>query len=106
MTNKGHVVMVGGLCSANARCGYILRMDEFVLGCSRWNCTGTAENGGWTREFYTDKDTKRLRYYSQFFNTAEMESIRDIVSLAWRQLLVLIDENARNLGLIEEVKLS
>ncbi|MGC2572587.1 MAG: DUF72 domain-containing protein [Candidatus Nitrosopolaris sp.] len=24
--------------------------------------------------FYPDKDTKRLRYYSQFFNTAEMDS--------------------------------
>src|SRR5438067_11643298 len=30
---------------------------------------------GWTGVFYPDKDTKRLRYYSQFFNTAEMDSI-------------------------------
>ena len=33
------------------------------------------EKISWTDVFYPDKDTKRLRYYSQFFNTAEMDSI-------------------------------
>jgi uncharacterized protein YecE (DUF72 family) len=32
--------------------------------------------GGWTGVFYPD-NTKRLRYYSQFFNTAEMDSFYD-----------------------------
>jgi uncharacterized protein YecE (DUF72 family) len=44
-------------------------MGEVLLGCSGWNYPDTADKGGWT-----DKDTKRLRYYSQFFNTAEMDS--------------------------------
>src|SRR6266487_6976963 len=38
-------------------------MGELLLGCS-----------GWTGVFYPDSNTKRLRYYSQFFNTAEMDS--------------------------------
>jgi len=49
-------------------------MGELLLGCSGWNYPDTAEKGGWTEVFYPDKDTKRLRYYSQFFNTAEMDS--------------------------------
>jgi uncharacterized protein YecE (DUF72 family) len=49
-------------------------MGEFLLGCSGWNYPDTADKGGWTGVFYPDKDTKRLRYYSQFFNTAEMDS--------------------------------
>jgi uncharacterized protein YecE (DUF72 family) len=47
---------------------------KFLLGCSGWNYPDTADKGGWTGVFYPDKDTKRLRYYSQFFNTAEMDS--------------------------------
>ena len=50
-------------------------MGEFLLGCSGWNYTDTFDKGGWTGVFYPDKDTKRLRFYSQFFNTAEMDSI-------------------------------
>ena len=51
-------------------------MGESVLvGCSGWNYGDTPDKGGWTDVFYPDKDTKRLRYYSQFFNTAEMDSI-------------------------------
>ena len=49
-------------------------MAEFLIGCSGWNCPDTPEKGGWTGIFYPDKDTKRLRYYSQFFNTAEMDA--------------------------------
>ena len=32
------------------------------------------EKGGWTKVFYPSTETKRLAYYSQFFNTAEMDS--------------------------------
>jgi uncharacterized protein YecE (DUF72 family) len=49
-------------------------MGELLLGCSRWNYDDTAENGGWTGVFYPDANTKRLRYYSQFFDTAEIDS--------------------------------
>jgi uncharacterized protein YecE (DUF72 family) len=51
-------------------------MSELVLiGCSGWNYGDTPDKGGWTDVFYPEKDTKRLRYYSEFFNTAEMDSI-------------------------------
>jgi uncharacterized protein YecE (DUF72 family) len=47
---------------------------EFLLGCSGWNYADTSDKGGWTNVFYPDSSTKRLRYYSQFFNTVEMDS--------------------------------
>ena len=51
-------------------------MSELVLvGCSGWSYGDTPDKGGWTEVFYPDKNTKRLRYYSEFFNTAEMDSI-------------------------------
>ena len=50
-------------------------MGELLLGCSGWNYGDTSDKGGWLGVFYPDKDTKRLRYYSQFFDTAEMDSI-------------------------------
>jgi uncharacterized protein YecE (DUF72 family) len=50
-------------------------MGDILLGCSGWNYPDIADKGGWTGVFYPSKDTKRLRYYSQFFNTAEMDSI-------------------------------
>src|ERR687887_2666012 len=49
-------------------------MGEFLLGCSGWNYGDAPEKGGWIGVFYPDSDTKRLRYYSQLFNTAEMDS--------------------------------
>ena len=49
-------------------------MGEFLLGCSGWNYGDAPEKGGWIGVFYPDSDTKRLRYYSQFLNTAEMDS--------------------------------
>jgi len=49
-------------------------MRELLLGCSGWNYPDTPDKGGWTDVFYPTKNTKRLRYYSQFFNTAEMDS--------------------------------
>jgi uncharacterized protein YecE (DUF72 family) len=49
-------------------------MGQLLIGCSGWNYADTPDKGGWTGVFYPDNDTKRLRYYSQFFNTAEMDS--------------------------------
>jgi uncharacterized protein YecE (DUF72 family) len=49
-------------------------LAENLIGCSGWNYGDTPDNGGWTKVFYPDKETKRLRYYSQFFNTAEMDA--------------------------------
>jgi uncharacterized protein YecE (DUF72 family) len=49
-------------------------LAEILIGCSGWNYGDTPDNGGWTKVFYPDKETKRLRYYSQFFNTAEMDA--------------------------------
>ncbi|HJU78017.1 MAG TPA: DUF72 domain-containing protein [Nitrososphaeraceae archaeon] len=50
-------------------------MGELLIGCSGWNYGDTPDKGGWVGIFYPDKDIKRLRFYSQFFNTAEMDSI-------------------------------
>ena len=49
-------------------------LAEILIGCSGWNYGDTPDNGGWTKVFYPDKETKQLRYYSQFFNTAEMDA--------------------------------
>jgi uncharacterized protein YecE (DUF72 family) len=49
-------------------------MGQFLIGCSGWSYADTPDRGGWTGVFYPNKDTKRLRYYSEFFNTAEMDS--------------------------------
>jgi uncharacterized protein YecE (DUF72 family) len=49
-------------------------MGEVLLGCSGWNYPDTVDKGGWVGVFYSVKDTKRLRYYSHYFNTAEMDS--------------------------------
>ena len=50
-------------------------MGELLLGCSGWNYGDAPDKGGWVGIFYPDRNTKRLRYYSQFFDTAEMDSI-------------------------------
>jgi uncharacterized protein YecE (DUF72 family) len=50
-------------------------MGKLLIGCSGWNYgTLPEENGGWIRVFYPDKETKRLRYYSGIFDTAEMDA--------------------------------
>ena len=51
-----------------------VKILEYYLGCSGWNYGDTPEKGGWLDIFYPKKDTKRLRYYSEFFNTVEMDS--------------------------------
>lgn len=48
---------------------------QLLIGCSGWNYGDPIEKGGWVGPFYPDKDTKRLKYYSQFFNTAEFDAI-------------------------------
>ena len=50
-------------------------MGELLLGCSGWNYGDTPDRGGWVGIFYPDRNTKRLRYFSQFFDTVEMDSI-------------------------------
>ena len=45
-----------------------------LIGCSGWSYADSVEKGGWTKVFYPNAQTKRLQYYSQFFNTAEMDA--------------------------------
>ena len=49
-------------------------MGELLLGCSGWSYPDPAEKGGWTGAFYPDTKTRRLAFYSRFFNTVEMDS--------------------------------
>jgi len=44
------------------------------IGCSGWSYSDSFERGGWVKVFYPDAQTKKLQYYSQFFNTAEMDA--------------------------------
>lgn len=48
--------------------------QQVIIGCSGWNYGDDAKKGGWVGSFYPDANTKRLVYYSQFFDTAEMDS--------------------------------
>lgn len=47
---------------------------QLFLGCSGWNYPDIYEKGGWLNVFYPDKKTRKLNYYSQFFNTVEMDA--------------------------------
>ena len=49
-------------------------MNQILIGCSGWSYADIPEKGGWTKVFYPNGQTKRLSYYSQFFNTVEMDS--------------------------------
>ena len=50
-------------------------MGKLLIGCSGWNYgSRPEENGGWIGVFYPDKETKRLRHYSEFFDTVEMDA--------------------------------
>jgi uncharacterized protein YecE (DUF72 family) len=44
------------------------------IGCSGWSYSDSYEKGGWVKAFYPDAQTKKLQYYSEFFNTAEMDA--------------------------------
>jgi uncharacterized protein YecE (DUF72 family) len=50
-------------------------MSELLIGTSGWSYSDPAEKGGWVGVFYPNKSIKKLPYYSQFFNTAEFDSI-------------------------------
>ena len=45
-----------------------------LIGCSGWSYSDSFERGGWVKGFYPDAQTKKLQYYSQFFNTAEIDA--------------------------------
>lgn len=45
-----------------------------VIGCSGWSYADSFDKGGWVKVFYPDAQTKKLQYYSQVFNTAEMDA--------------------------------
>jgi uncharacterized protein YecE (DUF72 family) len=44
------------------------------IGCSGWSYSDSFERGGWVKVFYPDAQTKKLPYYAQFFDTAEMDA--------------------------------
>ena len=45
-----------------------------IIGCSGWSYSDSFERGGWVKVFYPDAQTKKLPYYAQFFNTAEIDA--------------------------------
>lgn len=47
---------------------------KLFIGCSGWNYGDSSEKGGWLNVFYPDSKTRKLNYYSQFFNTVEMDA--------------------------------
>ena len=49
-------------------------MAQVSIGCSGWNYGDPVEKGGWVGSFYPDAQTKRLRYYSEFFPSAELDA--------------------------------
>jgi uncharacterized protein YecE (DUF72 family) len=48
-------------------------VGELLLGCSGWDYPEPPPKG-WLGVFYPSRKTKRLQYYSKFFNTVEMDS--------------------------------
>lgn len=48
-------------------------MGELLLGCCGWDYPAPPPKG-WLGVFYPSSKTKKLQYYSKFFNTAEMDS--------------------------------
>lgn len=47
---------------------------QLYVDCSGWNYGYASEKGGWLNVFYPDRKTRKLNYYSQFFNTVEMDA--------------------------------
>ena len=45
-----------------------------LIGCSGWSYADSFEKGGWVKAFYPSAQTKKLQYYAQFFDTAEMDA--------------------------------
>jgi uncharacterized protein YecE (DUF72 family) len=47
---------------------------KLFLGCSGWNYGDPSDKGVWLNVFYPDRKTRKLNFYSQFFNTVEMDA--------------------------------
>ena len=47
---------------------------SILICCSGWSYSDSFERGGWVKVFYPDAQTNKLQYYSQFFNTAEIDA--------------------------------
>ena len=45
-----------------------------LIGCSGWSYSESVVEGRWMKIFYPNTRTKKLQFYSQFFNTVEMDS--------------------------------
>ena len=45
------------------------------IGCSGWKYGDPKKKGEWIGVFYPDEKTRFLKFYSQFFNTAEFDAI-------------------------------
>ncbi len=48
--------------------------SKLYIGCSGWNYGDTAYKGGWLNVFYPDEKTRKLNFYSRFFDTVEMDA--------------------------------
>jgi len=48
--------------------------SKLFIGCSGWNYGDPYEKAGWLNVFYPDNKTRKLNYYSQFFDTVEMDA--------------------------------
>lgn len=48
--------------------------SQLFIGCSGWNYGDPSDKGGWLDVFYPNNKTRKLNYYSQFFNTVEMDA--------------------------------
>lgn len=48
---------------------------QIQIGCSGWNYPDSPIKGGWKGVFYPENETRLLRYYSHYFNTAEFDAI-------------------------------
>lgn len=47
---------------------------KLFVGCSGWKYGDSSEKGGWLNVFYPDNKTRKLNYYSQYFDTVEMDA--------------------------------
>jgi uncharacterized protein YecE (DUF72 family) len=45
-----------------------------LIGCSGWSYADSFDKGGWVKLIYPNAQTKKLQYYAQFFDTAEMDA--------------------------------
>jgi uncharacterized protein YecE (DUF72 family) len=52
-----------------------MTVAEVQIGTSGWKYNDPIEKGGWLGVFYPDDKTKFLKFYSQYFKTAEFDAI-------------------------------